>query len=436
MRALPLLFAVTLLLSCPTLAQEWQKLPGPPQGGQVNTKLVVDTKWRWAVIGYQLSAGDRALTYTVQDSFSVARLVWNGVRSGEVGNRFSDTLTSIAIDQPLNPRSGTGQRRMIIGGDFPSSINIATLSSAGGISSPPSTSSPLTDAAADSDSTWVATRDGQVCRIEDNGPDGTLTVIFTAPRGTRFTTITCPGLGASVYVGGYNGALFRSTNRGASFQAARTGIAATAHIREISFPNRDTGYAAASQGVYRTTDAAASWQLLAGTRAAKEVSFHDGRFGMYLADTGRRPVFVSRDGGLNWDAAPLLSRTSLRIGSLSVSREGHAFVLASVSDAVPRQFRDSVYYLRNPYPSLPTAALTRPSGMAAFHITPNPALGWADLTGIRADADWRLLSPTGQVLRQGCGPARLPLEGLASGLYLLVATEPNGTVSTARLVVE
>ena len=95
------------------------------------------------------------------------------------------------------------------------------------------------------------------------------------------------------------------------------------------------------------------------------------------------------------------------------------------------------YYTATPlliYPLTPTAARARAldSGLAPV---PNPAHDQVALPGWPAETQWSLVDAQGRCARTGQG-ARLSLQDVAPGLYLLRATRPGQRARTARLVRE
>lgn len=72
---------------------------------------------------------------------------------------------------------------------------------------------------------------------------------------------------------------------------------------------------------------------------------------------------------------------------------------------------------------------------SSFQVVPNPAHGQVFLLNLEADAQVKLLSIQGRVLRTGTG-ATLVINDLSPGLYFIQVISPSTTVRVARLIVE
>jgi len=276
----------------------------------------------------------------------------------------------------------------------------------------------MADIAAETDSTFICVGITKVFRFFEAQYNGSYTTLFDAPAGTTFRSVACPRLGSVIYAAGLRGVVYKSINRGRTFVRASTGIAPSAKIVEISFPSADTGYAATNLGVYATYDSARSWQLLPGTASAKEVSFQRGSFGFYLSDTGSYPVYLTYNAGQTWQQQPLRSSASLKLVSLSTTKEGHCYVLARTPVQAGVNRRDSLYMFRNAHPSILTQ--TRPvASVATLRVWPNPSQGILTLEGIAPDEPWRLLSVTGEAVAHGTGPGTVHLVHTPQAMYLL-----------------
>ncbi len=62
-----------------------------------------------------------------------------------------------------------------------------------------------------------------------------------------------------VYAGGYNGYLFKTTNGGVNWTLSNTGLSGTVYDIKVASTKANTIYAGTSSGVYKSTNAGASW---------------------------------------------------------------------------------------------------------------------------------------------------------------------------------
>jgi photosystem II stability/assembly factor-like uncharacterized protein len=125
---------------------------------------------------------------------------------------------------------------------------------------------------------------------------------------TVFYAYACaadPTAAGRVYLGSNNGYLHVTTDAGATWQLANSGIPSTASMQRLSV-NRDGSavLAATSAGIYRSTDDGATWSLAGGgVAAAMSAEFSPGdasrAWALGRADSMR--VFVSTDAGANWE---------------------------------------------------------------------------------------------------------------------------------------
>lgn len=433
-----LLLFLSVICTASVQAQiTWEKIAGPLQGrahpGQINTKLYVDRKWRIGVAGTRDAMDPSPAEFiTCPDSLYYSANRW----ASTITNDRSDSISAACIYKPPYSRHGNQEESILIGSFYPNCVMNGTIY--GAFHTLPVVSSyDLTDITAETDSSWLCTSLNAIFRRSEPSSAVVGWVrVFIAPRGTRFRTITCPGLGSTIYAAGMYGAVYKSTNNGRNFQTASLGIPVTADIVEISFPRVDTGYAATTDGVYRTTDGAQTWQRLSGTGRAKEVSFHDGRYGFYLSDTGAFPVYATADAGQTWQRQTLRTKPTLKIKSLSVTREGHCYVLATRPTLQTQHQNDSLYFYRNPYPSLLTTGTVPLETVSKIILSPNPAHDLLRINGIDARTTWQIVSMLGQPLETGTGPATVQLSKIPVGVYLFFALLPDGHRVHRHLMVE
>ena len=168
---------------------------------------------------------------------------------------------------------------------------------------------------------------------------------------------------------------------------------------------------------------------------------HTPSFGFFLSDTGSRPVYMTRDGGLTWQAQrEIVRRQGHNPVSLSTTREGHCYVLVQKPqpNTTDRPV-DTIYYFRNIRPRFNTITASQPKLSALVQnitLHPNPATLQTQINGISPRTRWRLLSPIGRVEREGQGSGNLPLGGLPKGLYMLMVESDNQWQLAQKLVVE
>jgi photosystem II stability/assembly factor-like uncharacterized protein len=112
----------------------------------------------------------------------------------------------------------------------------------------------------------------------------------------------------TAYVGCAYGMLFKTTDGGAKWDSACAGLTATASLDDIAVNpgNPDVVLAAASDGVYRSTDAGGSWSRTDGITIAFDLALSpaDPASAYCLGYDTAPCLFVSTDSGATWTLQP------------------------------------------------------------------------------------------------------------------------------------
>ena len=154
------------------------------------------------------------------------------------------------------------------------------------------------------DKVWITMSGGTTVYSPDFGNTWQL---LTPIPGTSLYSIVA--VGNSIYAAGYDGLVIRSTDKGYSWIAAYAyNTKSCPNIREISFLDETTGYAARSyRGFGKTTDGAQTWtQLLTDTLitgpSTESANFIDENNGYVVGRVASNVdmIYKTTDGGATW----------------------------------------------------------------------------------------------------------------------------------------
>jgi photosystem II stability/assembly factor-like uncharacterized protein len=122
--------------------------------------------------------------------------------------------------------------------------------------------------------------------------------------GYAYSVAFDPAHSGTAYAGCAYGLVFKTTDGGANWDSACSGLPATASIEAIAVNsgNPDVVLAGANNGVYRSTDAGASWDAASGIAIAFDVALSPANPAIaYCLGYDTVPqLFVSTDSGATW----------------------------------------------------------------------------------------------------------------------------------------
>jgi photosystem II stability/assembly factor-like uncharacterized protein len=133
----------------------------------------------------------------------------------------------------------------------------------------------------------------------------------------------------TVYAGCMYGLIFKTTDGGATWDSACSGLPTNASIEAIAVNpgNPDVVLAAASNGVYRSTDGGASWASVGGISIGFDLALSPANPALaYCLGYATEPcLYVSTDSGATWTLQP---------GSVQQSKGGSLIIDPSHADFV------------------------------------------------------------------------------------------------------
>ncbi|MEO0136072.1 MAG: T9SS type A sorting domain-containing protein [candidate division WOR-3 bacterium] len=102
-----------------------------------------------------------------------------------------------------------------------------------------------------------------------------------------------------VYAGGYNGYLFKTTNGGVNWTLSNTGLSGTVYDIKVASTKANTVYAGTSSGVYKSTNAGASWTSTGLSANVQAVLINPSNENEIYAATSNG-IYKSTTGGGGW----------------------------------------------------------------------------------------------------------------------------------------
>ncbi len=164
-----------------------------------------------------------------------------------------------------------------------------------------------------------------------------------------------------VYAGGYNGALYKSTNAGSTWFLSNTGLSGTVNDLVIGSTKANVVYAGSSAGVFKSTNAGTSWSNTGCTNVNAVLINPTNENEIYAAtSTG---VYKSTTGGGGWTAMNTgLSNTNTT--SLGIYASNYVFV-GTYGSSMSR------------WNIMVGAEEQKTTGFKTmFTVKPNPSAGW------------------------------------------------------------
>ena len=120
------------------------------------------------------------------------------------------------------------------------------------------------------------------------------------PGGSRVQALAATAGSPVVYAGTAYGGVFRTPDRGATWQAANSGLQGLDVVALALAPGGAPLYAATGSGVFRSEDGATSWQATSFPGAATAMAMAPGAPSTLYA-TGNTAIYRSDDGGETWN---------------------------------------------------------------------------------------------------------------------------------------
>ncbi len=102
-----------------------------------------------------------------------------------------------------------------------------------------------------------------------------------------------------VYAGGYNGRLFKTTNGGVTWFSSATGLSGSVYDIKIGSTKANTVYAGTSSGVFKSTNAGASWTNTGLSASVNAVLINPSNENEIYAATSNG-IYKSTTGGGGW----------------------------------------------------------------------------------------------------------------------------------------
>ncbi|HEY8881601.1 MAG TPA: YCF48-related protein [Roseateles sp.] len=148
---------------------------------------------------------------------------------------------------------------------------------------------------------FAITRDGGKTWTETALPSGVMSIRFGDPSWVAV---------------GYGGAVYVSTDSGATWNAVYTGTTST--LNALAFTDAKTVWAVGSEGtVLKSNDGGAKWaavNLPTGNSALRDIKFANAKVGWIVGDNGL--ILTTQDGGKTWRKQP--SGTNLSLGGIQI----------------------------------------------------------------------------------------------------------------------
>jgi len=133
-------------------------------------------------------------------------------------------------------------------------------------------------------------------------------VVIDPDTGYAYCVAFDPSHAGTAYAGCYPGAVYRTTDAGASWTSVSRGLPANGAVQGLAVNpgNPDIVLAAASDGCYRTSDAGGSWQEVGGMSSAFDVALSPANPALaYCLGYDTAPcLYLSTDSGATWTYQP------------------------------------------------------------------------------------------------------------------------------------
>lgn len=276
-----------------------------------------------------------------------------------------------------------------------------------------------------------------VSRTTDGGTTWARDTIITGTYG--WSIVFDPVDSMRVYIAGDSNyshpALYMTSNLGQAWTSSRTGLAGKIWKLAVAPSNPQVLYAASGSGMYRSTDAGASWTATGFTTQSRAVAVDPDDAQKVYVGTYGSGVHVTTDGGTSW--TPMNDGlTNLRVLSLGLRPGAEPVLLAGTEGG--SVFRTDLY-----------TGVSGPVGPGpvrpAFRVTPSPARGGARLefaldapAAARAalyDHSGRMVADLGQRnLAAGKGSWAFSTRGIPAGTYFVRLVTGDRT-RTARVTI-
>ncbi len=259
----------------------------------------------------------------------------------------------------------------------------------------------------------------------------------TLPTGTRGWAVAFdPTDEDRAYAGGDSAysypALLVTTDGGATWTMSRAGLAGAVNALATVPGNGQLVFAGTTSGVFRSTNAGASWSATALTRNTRAVVVDPQHPGDVYAGTYGYGVSVSTDAGVTWNEMNA-GLTCNKVLSLALRSGTEPMLFAGTEGG-------------SVFKALPPTGVTEPVGRpprpAAVAVFPNPCRGKARLQcpAVTGPAAAALFDHSGRLVRDfGARPAagvdwNADLRGVPAGTYFVRVTA-GGRAHIARLAV-
>lgn len=277
---------------------------------------------------------------------------------------------------------------------------------------------------------YNSTMGGGVVYSNNYGATWTVATGITSTVGFLFVD------GTTLYLGGMDNGVYKSTDNGASWSVDSVGIEPSSGVNQVIRYNGNL-YANSyyGKGMYVSTDNAATWSAVAffkGGSFCQTFSLVENSTGFYTGPSGsfadcNKPIVRSND-GISW------SRYVNGMDTLTISffaKLGASSDKAAIFTV--DGFSGMVYRLGNS-----TANIHEMNWKNSFAMYPNPANEQITLMGIPTGSTLRLMDVSGKTMQTkfiSQSIEKLDLSSYNKGIYIL-RIEHNGEIVNRKLIVE
>ncbi|MFZ1729176.1 MAG: hypothetical protein WBQ23_14205 [Bacteroidota bacterium] len=213
---------------------------------------------------------------------------------------------------------------------------------------------------------WTKCNVGETALFAASQADGTVllglrgSVAISTDKGVSWTTTTpSPGssrdykvaadLAGNWYAGAYQVGLFRSSNRGQTWESIEAGLPSNA-LYSISVPTGDVVFIGLNSATYRSSDQGATWNHISDLAAMNVFSVQHAGGNTMVTETSKG-LYLSQNFGATWETgtlAPFVDTYGLfaqRNGLILFSDNGR--VIRSSDKAATFEISDAGLYLQN-----------------------------------------------------------------------------------------